>query len=239
MKNLIALENPKSPIAEAYRTFRTNIQFSSFDKELNTIAITSTGLGEGKSTTIANLAITMAQSGSRVLLIDCDLRRPQVHKNFSLVNHRGLSNILAHQTSHEDVIKQTNVIGLDILTSGPKPPNPSELLGSNAMKEFIKEMTQKYDRVLLDAPPVGLVTDAAVLSTVADGIILVIAAGEVAIEAAQRAKDLLQQINANIIGVLLNKVSAQKSKYYQYYYQQYYDEEDTDTKSSKRKRRKK
>lgn len=241
MKKLVALENPKSPVAEAYRTFRTNIQFSSFDKDLKSIVITSTGQGEGKSTTICNLAVTMAQSGSKVLLIDCDLRRSQVHKNFGLLNHKGLTNILAHQDPYEEVIKQSNVIGLDILTSGPKPPNPSELLGSNAMKAFIKEMTTKYDRVLIDASPVGLVTDAAILSTIADGTILVVAAGEVVIEAAKRAKELLEQVNANIVGVLLNKVSAEKSKYYQYYYHQYYyyDDEEQMQKNKGLKRKRK
>ncbi|MBF8984600.1 CpsD/CapB family tyrosine-protein kinase [Lutibacter sp. B2] len=225
MKNLITLNNPKSPISEAYRTFRTNIQFSGFDKDLKTIVVTSSGLGEGKTTTISNLAITIAQSGSKVLLIDCDFRRPQVNKHFEMHNHAGLTNILVNQSTFKEVVKQTNIMGLEILTSGPKPPNPSELLGSNAMKEFIQEMLTEYDKVLIDAPPVGLVTDAAILSTFVDGTILVLAAGEVAIEQAQRAKELLQNVNANIIGVLLNKVSIAKSKYYKYYNYQYSYEE--------------
>ena len=237
---IISIDNPKSPIAEAYRTLRTNIQFSSFDKELKSIVVTSSGPGEGKTTTVCNLAVTMAQSGSKVLLLDCDLRKSQVHKYFGLNNSQGLTTILAKHLPLQEAIKQTNVIGLDILTSGPKPPNPAELVGSNAMKEFIQQMTHEYDRVLIDAPPVGVVTDAALLSTVADGSILVVAAGQVGIEAAQRAKSLLDKVNANIIGVLLNKIPIEGKGYYGYYYYHYYEDEDTSiikTKGKKRRRK--
>lgn len=236
MKKLISLSNPKSPISEAYRTFRTNIQFSSFDKELKSIVITSSMAGEGKSTTICNLAVTIAHAGKKVLLIDCDLRKSQVHKNFEIYNGHGLTNVLAHQMELKDVVQSVGVVGLDILTSGPKPPNPSELLGSNTMKEFIKEMTKKYDQVLIDAPPVGIVTDAAVLSTIVDGTILVVAAGEAPTETVKRAKELLNKVNANIVGVLLNKVSSQKSAYYQYYSNQqyYYDSEEEEVNLKKK-----
>lgn len=222
MNDLITLKNPKSPISESYRTLRTNIQFSSLDKNLNTIVVTSSTQGEGKTTTICNLAITIAQSGKSVLLVDCDLRRPRVHKNFDLNNYSGLTNILSGQNEDTDCIKETTIANLSVLSSGPKPPNPSEVLGSKSMKRFVEQMSEKYDYVLLDAPPVGLVTDGAIVSTLADGVILVASSGEVAIEAAKRSKELLENVKANIIGVVLNKVSVAKSQYYKYYYNQYY-----------------
>lgn len=233
--NLISISNPKSPVAEAYRTLRTNIQFSSFDKELKSILITSSGPGEGKTTTICNLAVAMAQSGNKILLIDCDLRKSTVHKVFGLNNKSGLTNILAQRLSCQEVVQKTVVAGLDILTSGPKPPNPAELVGSNTMKEFISQMTKEYDRVLIDAPPVGIVTDAALLSTIADGTILVVAAGQVNIEAAQRSKSLLQKVNANILGVLLNKISVEGRGYYGYYYYDHEDGENSNTKNRSKK----
>ncbi|PAB59399.1 CpsD/CapB family tyrosine-protein kinase [Anaeromicrobium sediminis] len=225
MKDLVTLNNPKSPISESFRVLRTNIQFSSLDKDLRSILVTSSTQGEGKTTTICNLAITIAQSGKSVLLVDCDLRRPRIHNNFELNNYKGLTNILAEQNNEDDCIKESTIVNLSVLSSGPKPPNPSEVLGSKSMKNFIESMKEKYDYVLLDAAPVGLVTDGAILSTLADGVLLVAASGEVAIEAAKRSKELLENVNANILGVVLNKVSVEKSKYYKYYYNQYYYQE--------------
>jgi len=234
---IISIDNPKSPISEAYRTLRTNIQFSSFDKTLKSIVLTSSGPGEGKSTTACNLAVTMAQSGSKVLLIDSDLRKSQVHKYFDLSNNQGLTTVLAKQVSIGEALKKSSVLGLDILTAGPKPPNPAELVGSKAMREFIQEMSAQYDRVIIDSPPVGVVTDAALLSTAVDGTILVVASGHVTIEAVQRSKSLLENVNANIIGVLLNKIPMDGRGYYGYYYYHYYDEEDrVVTKNKGRKR---
>lgn len=232
--DVISVKNPKSPVAEAYRTLRTNIQFSSLDKELKIIAITSSGPNEGKTTTIANLAVTMAQSGSKVLLIDCDLRKSQIHNHFGLNNHKGLTNVLAQQLPLEEAITQTTVMGLDILTAGPKPPNPSELLGSNTMQAFLQRVSQEYDRVLLDAPPIGVVTDAAVLSAIVDGIILTVASGQVTIDAAQRSKELLEKVNANILGVVMNKIPVEGKGYYGYYYY-YYDTDKPKLKSRKGK----
>ncbi|MEW9123455.1 MAG: CpsD/CapB family tyrosine-protein kinase [Thermotaleaceae bacterium] len=232
--DVISVKNPKSPVAEAYRTLRTNIQFSSLDKELKIIAITSSGPNEGKTTTIANLAVTMAQSGNKVLLIDCDLRKSQIHNHFGLNNHKGLTNVLAQQLPLEEAITQTTVMGLDILTAGPKPPNPSELLGSNTMQAFLQRVSQEYDRVLLDAPPIGVVTDAAVLSAIVDGIILTVASGQVTIDAAQRSKELLEKVNANILGVVMNKIPVEGKGYYGYYYY-YYDTDKPKLKSRKGK----
>lgn len=217
---VIAHSDPKSPVSEAYRILRTNIQYSSFDKKLKTIVVTSSGPMEGKTTTIANLAVTFAQTGSRVLLIDADLRKPVIHKLFSLSIKPGLTNYLAAHEDLERCIKISDIPNLEILTCGVIPPNPSELLVSNAMRQFIQKVSEEYDMVLLDAPPVGYVTDAAIISTLVDGTILVVKSGQVDIDAGKRAKELLSKVNANIIGVVLNKVGKKGTgnNYYQYYY---------------------
>lgn len=225
--DIISLSKPKSPIAEAYRTLRTNIQFSDLDKTLKTIIITSSAPGEGKTTSICNLAVTMAQANNKVLLIDCDLRKSQLHKRFELSNQKGLTNILAQKIPHQEIIQKTKAGALDVLTAGPKPPNPSELLGSKAMKDFLSLVSKDYDRILIDAPPIGVVTDAGILSTITDGVILVVAAKQAPIEAVQRSKELLDRVNANILGVVLNKIPNDSRGYYsQYYYQDYYGEDD-------------
>jgi protein-tyrosine kinase len=230
---LIVHDNPKSPIAEAYRVLRTNIQFSNVDKENKIIVVTSAGPSEGKTTTISNLAITFAQSGSKVLLIDGDLRKPKVHKTFFISNNVGMTTVLTQHFDYKTCLNQTKIENMDIMTSGPIPPNPSELLSSNSMKQLIETIRQDYDIVLIDSPPIGAVTDAAVLSTITDGIILVTASGQVEIDQAQSAKELLQKVNANIIGVVLNKVSRDERGSYYYYY------EEEESKSSKKNRRKK
>lgn len=225
LKTLISLNHPKSAISEAYRSLRTNIQFSSLDKSIKTIAITSSGPGEGKTTTISNLAIAMAQANKRILLIDADLRKPKIHKQFELNNVSGLTNALVLNTPLEDVIRKSTIAGLDILTSGPKPPNPSEILGSKAMKLLIGESKRKYDKVLLDSPPIGVVTDPAVLSAIADGTILLVNFGKTHIEEAQRAKQLLENVNTNILGVVLNRIPTNDKGYYKcFYYENYYAE---------------
>jgi len=233
---LIAHTDPKSPISEAYRTLRTNIQFSSLDKPLRSIAVTSSGPGEGKTTTTINLAITMAQSGSKVLLIDGDLRKPKIHKIFRINNAVGLTNILVNELDYKENVSSTYIEGLNILTAGVIPPNPSELLASNRMKQFLDKVKNDYDFVLIDTPPAAVVTDASILSTIVDGTLLVCASGEVAIEAATRAKGLLENVNANIIGVVLNKIKINKSNYSQYYYYAYEEEEYTKKKKKKAKR---
>ena len=198
IREMITIENPKSPIAEAYRTLRTNIQFSDLDKTLKTILVTSSGPAEGKTTTISNLAVTMGQMNRKVLLIDCDLRKSDIHKKFNLSNKRGLTNVLAQKIHPSEIIQKTEIEGLDILTVGPVPPNPSELLGSQAMKDFLSEISKEYDRVLIDAPPIGVVTDAGVLASEVDGVILVVAAKEIPIEEVQRSKQLLENVKAKI-----------------------------------------
>lgn len=231
---LIAHTDPKSPISEAYRTLRTNIQFSSLDKPLKTLVVTSSGPGEGKTTTTINIAITMAQSGSRVLLIDADLRKPKLHKIFKVSNQIGLTNILVNQLDYTEVVLSTYIERLTILPSGVIPPNPSELLASNKMKMFLEKVKKDYDFVLIDTPPAAVVTDASVLSTIVDGTLLVCASGQVPIEGALRAKSLLENVNANIVGVVLNKLPINQRNYSQYYYYTYYEE---DNKKEKRKKK--
>lgn len=236
-KQLIAHLKPKSPIAEAYRMLRTNITFSSIDKDIKSIVVTSSAPSEGKSTTMANLAVTIAQTGKHVLLIDCDLRKPSVHKNFGIMNLNGLTNVIAEHKDYRQCIQNVEVDNLDIMTSGPIPPNPSELLGSRRMDEFVKMVTKDYDMVLIDAPPVGAVTDAAILSTKVDGTILVVSSGSTDISLAQRAKQLLEKVQANIIGVVLNNISEQTVGSYYYHYYAYYQHEDPAPKRKKRKGR--
>ena len=216
MSDLITISNPKSPVAEAYRTLRTNIQFSNIDGNLQTICVTSSGPGEGKSTTISNLAETFAQAGNRVAIIDCDLRKPRLHRIFKLTNTKGVTTLLSGQSEIEDVI-QVAGSDLTVITSGPIPPNPSELLGSKRMKDLLEVLKKRYDIVLIDAPPVGLVTDAAILSAIVDGIILVVASGKTDIDGAKRAKKLLENVGARILGVTMTMIPVSKKGYYGYY----------------------
>ena len=223
MSDLITISNPKSPVAEAYRTLRTNIQFSNIDGNLQTICVTSSGPGEGKSTTISNLAETFAQAGNRVAIIDCDLRKPRLHRIFKLTNTKGVTTLLSGQSEIEDVI-QVAGSDLTVITSGPIPPNPSELLGSKRMKDLLEVLKKRYDIVLIDAPPVGLVTDAAILSAIVDGIILVVASGKTDIDGAKRAKKLLENVGARILGVTMTMIPVSKKGYYGYQYYGYYEE---------------
>lgn len=215
--------NPKSPTSEAFRTLRTNIQFSNIDKNIKSIVITSSGPAEGKSTVVSNLAITMAQIDKKVLLIDADLRMPRIHKIFSTPNFDGLTTVLAEELDYKDVIVSTVMDNLDILTSGPIPPNPAEILSSNRMKAFFKKVNGDYDMVLLDTPPIGAVTDAAVLATECDGVILVCAINQTVIKASVNAKELLRKVNANILGIVLNKIPLKKGGYFNYHYNHYYE----------------
>lgn len=212
----------KSPIAEAYRTLRTNIQFSNFDKKLQSIVVTSAGPGEGKSTTAANLAVSMAQDNKAVLLIDCDFRKPQMHKYFAMSNRVGITNIIAEGIEKDLAASHISEFKLDVLASGPIPPNPSELLGSKKMKEFIQSMENIYDMVIIDAPPVGVVTDASIISTYVGGVILVCGSGQAHIDGAKRAKELIQKVGGNILGVVLNKIPMDEGRYSTYSYQAYY-----------------
>ncbi|MDP5274748.1 CpsD/CapB family tyrosine-protein kinase [Chengkuizengella sp. 2205SS18-9] len=217
-RSLVTLTNPKSPISEQYRTIRTNIQFAAVDQDIKSIVVTSSTPSEGKSTTTANLAIVFAQQGKKVLLVDADLRKPTMHYTFQLLNTYGLTNVLAGQAAMNGVISKTDNEHLSVITSGPIPPNPAEMLGSNAMKQFVKEAKQNYDIVLFDSPPVLAVTDAQILGNLSDGVILVVQSGKTEVEAAQKSKELLQQANTKILGTVLNQKKTSKKQGYYYYY---------------------
>ncbi|WP_305583998.1 CpsD/CapB family tyrosine-protein kinase [Fictibacillus sp. WQ 8-8] len=216
-RSLITHNNPMSPISEQYRTIRTNIQFSSIDKQYKTLLVTSAGQGEGKSTTVANLAVVLAQQGKRVLLVDGDLRKPTVHYTFRVSNIQGMTSVLTKQLTFGDAVQKTNVEHLYVLPSGPIPPNPSELLNSKAMEALVEDANSKYDYVLFDSPPVLAVTDAQILSNRCDGVVLVASSGRTEKEEALKAKELLENANAKILGVVLNGKETNDSSYYYYY----------------------
>ncbi|WP_067729050.1 CpsD/CapB family tyrosine-protein kinase [Oceanobacillus damuensis] len=217
MRNLITKLNPKSPVSEQYRTIRTNIQYASVDNEIKSLLVTSSGPSEGKSTTIANLAVVYAQTGKKVLMIDADLRKPTVHYTFRLDNLRGLSNILVGENTLVETVNASDVENLDVISCGPLPPNPSELLASKKMAAFIKEATAVYDIVIFDTPPVLAVTDAQILANVVDGSLLVVRSGHTELEAAEKAKEILEPAKAKLLGTVLNGREKKASNYYYYY----------------------
>lgn len=219
---IITETNPKSPISEAYRTLRTNIEFSAVDEQLQVIMLTSAGPGEGKSTTATNLAVTYAQADKKVLIIDADLRKPTMHHTFMKSNRRGLTNILAGQAIHSEVIMDTHIPNLEVLPSGPIPPNPSEMLSSKRMISFLAEMRERYGIIIVDTPPALAVTDAQIMATRCDGVILVVNSGEVKREVALKVKLNLEHVKARILGVVLNNIDKKHGESYYYYY--YYGE---------------
>ena len=235
MKNInriISVRNPKSPIAEAYRGIRTSIEFSNLDKELKVINVTSSTQNEGKSTVIANLAVSFANLDKKVLIMEGDLRNPSVHRMFNISNVEGLTDILLGNKNFTECVHCTDVRNLHVLTCGPIPPNPSEMLSSKKIKDFVESLRDYYDYVFIDAPPIGIVTDAGIISTYTDGCIFVVGAGEADIEMAKISKERLEKVGANILGVVLNKFEASGANgYYKYYYEQ-------DTRSRRRGRRK-
>lgn len=229
----------KSPISETYRTLRTNIQFTALDSEEKVLLVTSAGMGEGKSTTISNLALAVSETGKKVLLIDCDMRRPTVHRIFKVSNIQGISNYLIGQVALDEVTHQADNT-LDIITSGTIPPNPSELLGSQKMKQFLATVSKNYDYIFLDAPPVMAVTDAQILSTLSSGVILVVASGKAQRELAKRSKELLEAVGAKIVGAVLTCIDVKNNKYgyYRYYAQEYTQDIDKNIKRGFFKRKK-
>ncbi|MBU2699063.1 capsular exopolysaccharide synthesis family protein [Sporomusaceae bacterium BoRhaA] len=215
---LIVQQDAKSPIAEAYRTLRTNIQFAKIDGELKTLMFTSAGPGEGKSTTAANTAIALAQSGKKVIVVDCDLRKPVQHQIFNR-SKRGVTNFLVEDLVVTNLIQDTGIENLRVLTSGPIPPNPSELLGAARMQELLEALQAQSDYLIIDVPPVVAVTDACVLASKVDGILLVLDSSAVhPPEMAQRAKELLTNANGHLLGVILNRVEIEEEHAYYYYY---------------------
>ncbi len=200
--DLITLTDPRAPASEAYRTLRTNLSFYNLDNPLRSLVVTSPAAGEGKSTTIANLAVTMAQSGRRTILVDCDLRRPSLHTIFGLDESPGLTNLALGEVT-EPPLQKTAVANLWLLSSGTQPPNPADLLGARRMDQVIADLLERADFLLFDAPPVLAVSDAAILGAKVDGVLLVVEAGKTRREHSERAKELLEKARVRIVGVTL------------------------------------
>lgn len=217
-RRLITVEEPRSPISEAYRVLRTNIQFSAIDQEIQVLTVTSTQPNEGKTTTVANLAVAYAQDGKRVLLIDADLRKPTLHRIFRCTNRKGLTNVLAHLGSMEDELTKTFVDNLYLLSAGPKPPNPAEMLSTKRMSMLLKQLRQQFDIVLIDTPPALALTDAQVVAAQSDGVLLVVNAGKTKRELVRKCKANLQYVKANLLGVVLNNQTKKEMNSYYYYY---------------------
>jgi capsular exopolysaccharide synthesis family protein len=216
-KKLIANLDPKSPISEQYRTIRTNIQYSSVDKEIKTLMVTSSGPAEGKSTTVANLAVVFAQLGKKVLLVDADLRKPTVHRTFGVNNLFGFTTVLTKQATLGSTVLETDEKDLYILTSGPVPPNPAELISSKSMEQFIEEAKEQFDYVLFDTPPLLAVADPQILANKVDGSIYVVFSGKTEIDQAKKAKELLENAQSKLVGVVLNHKELKNNEYYYYY----------------------
>lgn len=217
--NLIVTLNPKIPISEVYRTLRTNIQFASVERPFQVIMITSSQPGEGKSITVSNLAVTYAQEGKKVLIIDADMRKPSLHQFFSLPNRAGLSSVLNNESSRLEVIKDTIVDNLYLLPSGPIPNTPSELLSSDTMRNLLDQLRNDFDVILIDTPPILAVTDSAIVSVMCDAVVIVAAAGKVKKNRLQKAKEQLDHVNANVIGIVLNQTNRDDQEiFYMKYY---------------------
>jgi polysaccharide biosynthesis transport protein len=216
-RDLHLFRDPKSPAAEFTRAVRTNVLFMSPDKPVKKMLVTSSGPREGKSSTVINLGVAMAQSGNRVLMIDSDMRRPRLHKAFGVPNDVGVSSLIVGESDIDTAVKSTEVPGLFILPCGPIPPNPAELLHTKAFGDLLEALCQRFDRILLDSPPVGAVADAVVLSTQCDGVMLVVRAGKIHRDIAKRTVRTLKSVNAPLFGAVLNGVNLTQSKYGEYY----------------------
>ncbi|MHB1413425.1 MAG: CpsD/CapB family tyrosine-protein kinase [Thermoleophilia bacterium] len=217
---------PNSAVSEAFRMLRTNLLLTNIDRGLNSLVVTSADRGEGKSTICANLAVIMAQAEKKVLLLDCDLRLPSQGNLFDIATDVGVTTMVGSFGDDRAVeIPQEVMPGLTVIGSGPPPPNPSEFLGSNKFRAFLEHMEKSYDTVIVDAPPVGLVTDAAVLSAFVDGTVLVLDAQSGLRNLALQAKASLEKVNANLIGVILNNVRQERNLYSYYHYRGYQGEE--------------
>lgn len=211
----IVEKKPKSVASEAYRSLRTNIQYSSFDNKYQTLVVTSANPGEGKTTVAGNLALVLAQGESKVLLVDCDMRRPSIHKTFKISNTYGISDLLVGNKKLESVANKYND-NLSIVPAGKIPPNPAEMLASKAMTAFLEEMKNYFDYIVLDTPPLQAVTDAQVLSTKVDGSLIVVRAGVTKKDAVHNAVSIIKKVKGNIIGTVLNVAETKNDKYYYY-----------------------
>lgn len=218
---LIMRDDPKSFAAEAYRVLRANLHYADPDQPLRRLLVTSAGVGEGKSTTVANLGMCLAQADRSVLLVDADLRRPTLNLFFHQQASPGLSSYLAGDALLEAVIHKTAVPNLSLVSSGPVPPNPAELLASRRMREFLTAVGERYDMVLVDSPPVLAVSDACALAHVVDGVLLVVGSGTVAQPALRRAKEQIEAVRGRIVGAVVNRFDASGNGYSKRYYDSY------------------
>jgi capsular exopolysaccharide synthesis family protein len=222
--NQIATIDGLAPVVEAYRMLRTSVLLSSAGNPPKTILVTSSQPAEGKTTTAVNTAISLAQLGSSVLLIDADLRRPSVHRMFKVSQERGLSGYLSGNDEIEDLIIKLSIPNLSILPAGPNPPNPAELISSERMKDLLRTMAERYDHILIDSPPLISVTDPVILSTMVDGTILIVQAGRSSRELLRRARQELNGVGAKVFGVVLNNVNLKREGYDDYYYHRYHSD---------------
>jgi capsular exopolysaccharide synthesis family protein len=236
-KSLITQLSPRDPISEAYRVVRTNLSFSAVDQGLQSLLVTSSSPGEGKSTTAANLAVVMAQTGKKVIIVDADLRRPVQHKIFAVSNNQGLTTaVLDSQSPITHHLQETTIPYLRLMTSGPIPPNPAELLNSHRMEHVLQELQSEADIVILDTPPVLTVADASILGALVSGCLLVVDTGRTRRETFIGAVERLQRTGATIFGAILNRLSPEKhGGYGNYYYYHYYTSYDYNTKQKKKR----
>ncbi|MBF8807381.1 MAG: CpsD/CapB family tyrosine-protein kinase [Enterococcus lacertideformus] len=217
-KKLISIADKTSPITERYRTIRTNIQYSfPYGKKLQTLVVTSPGVGEGKSTTAANLAVVYANFGQKVLIIDADMRKPTLDKIFSLEKQVGLSTLLGTNIAAKECIQDSLEKNLSVMTSGPKPPNPAELLGSERLEDVISELKNSYETIIFDTPPLTAVTDAQILASKVDATVMVVSEKLTKKTNFQTAKHLLELVNANVLGVVYNASKEDENQSYYYY----------------------
>ena len=224
----VTLAHPKSPYSEAYRMLRTNLRYAlPASTAEHLFLVTSVGPGEGKTTTVSNLAVVLAQAGQRTIIVDADFRRPTLHKVLGCSREVGLSSLLVGETSSlDEALQPVGVDNLSVLASGPIPPNPAELLGSPRMSEVLRELAERADVVLLDSPPVLAVTDASVLASMVSGTLLVVQAGRTRLPACAQAVQALQTVGGNLLGVVLNRLQFRRGDYYSKYYYYYYDRGD-------------
>jgi capsular exopolysaccharide synthesis family protein len=229
---IITVAQPRHPAAEAYRSLRTNLKYTSVDDPIQKIMITSSEPSVGKTSVVSNLAVVFAQDDSKVVLVDCDLRKPKIHRRLNESNHLGLSEYFLQEkiTLKELIQPFPEIENLALITAGKLPPNPTELLGSKKMAKLLDDLTREFDYVLLDSPPLLAVTDAAVLSRQTDGVLLVVKPGQTKRDALSVAVEQLKHVQANILGLVMNEIPRRKSRYfhqgYQYYTYEVYQPEE-------------
>lgn len=214
---LVAFKSPKSAMAEAYRILRTNLGFTGMEKPFRSVLVTSAMAKDGKSTIAANLAVVTAQAGYNVMLVDCDLRKPIQHKIFQIPNNTGFTNCVLSNVAVEDAAYGLTLNNLKVLTSGPIPPNPAEILNSERTRKIWAQMASKYDYIFIDSPPILAVTDASIIASQVDGALMVVRSGATRIDNARQAQESLAKANARTIGVVLNQVKMNSKGYYGYY----------------------